>query len=67
MKKILAMCVALVSMSIASAYAADNTTCQKKEAKKECCQKKGKKCCKKGAKKACNKKAAGCCSKKATK
>lgn len=69
MKKIFAMCFALVAMGAASYAAESNMMQDKKEAKTECkagakkaCKKGAKKCCKKGDKKAGEK---SCCSKKA--
>lgn len=69
MKKIFAMCFALVAMSVASYAAEGNMMQDKKEAKTECkagvrkaCKKGGKKCCKKTAKAG---EAKSCCAKKA--
>lgn len=66
MKKIFAMCFALMAMGVASYAAESNMMQDKKEAKTECkkCTKKGgKKCCKKAAKNGEAK--GGCCQKKA--
>lgn len=69
MKKIFAMCFALVAMGVASYAAESNMMQDKKEAKTECkagakkaCKKGGKKCCKKSAKAG---EAKSCCAKKA--
>lgn len=69
MKKIFAMCFALVAMGVASYAAEGNMMQDKKEAKTECkagtkkaCKKGGKKCCKKSAKAG---EAKSCCAKKA--
>lgn len=69
MKKIFAMCFALVAMGVASYAAQGNMMQDKKEAKteskageKKACKKGGKKCCKKSAKAG---EAKSCCTKKA--
>lgn len=69
MKKIFAMCFALVAMGVASYAAEGNMMQDKKEAKTECkagakkaCKKGDKKCCKKSAKAG---EAKSCCAKKA--
>lgn len=69
MKKIFAMCFALVAMGVASYAAQGNMMQDKKEAKTECkagekkaCKKDGKKCCKKSAKAG---EVKSCCTKKA--
>lgn len=71
MKKIFAMCFALVAMGMASYAAEGNMMQDKKEAKTECkagakkaCKKGGKKCSKSGNKKAGDK---SCCASKKAK